>query len=285
MSRARSPGWPTLLWSALVWSGLGAATALADASPPPTPSVIASIDLFYPFDTRSAWSFTANQGPPIADPFGSSGDQLPGTVSLCLRKGASGPCDTQLQGSLPDTSDDTLFSERHYLDRAEIVRPHGKSGRPILLLVTASLHSGDGDQLVLTQALAYQIGPALRSRVRAFDRDEQQPGGALHERRASGRRHHLGRSGRDRTLRLLGLRQHSHLSPRLPAGAEIPQCHGLRRWQPVGGDRLGDGEHPTAPWPMAAWIAAAASRHTLPEAALEQDGALVRVKGLTNRPS
>ena len=159
MSRARSPGWPTLLWSALVWSGLGAATALADASPPPTPSVIASIDLSYPFDTRSAWSFTANQGPPIADPFGSSGDQLPGTVSLCLRKGASGPCDTQLQGSLPDTSDDILFSERHYLEKAEIVRPHGKSGRPILLLVTASLHSGDGDQLVLTHALAYQTGP------------------------------------------------------------------------------------------------------------------------------
>ncbi len=40
-----------------------------------------------------------------------------------------------------------------------VVRSHGASGQPLLLLVTASLHSGDGDQLVLTQVMAYRRGP------------------------------------------------------------------------------------------------------------------------------
>ena len=103
--------------------------------------------------------FHCHAGATIADPFGSNDDRLPGAIPLCLRKGASAPCDTQLQATLPDTSTHSPLSERHYLNKAEIVRPHGKSGRPVLLVVTASLRSGDGDQLVLTQALAYQAGP------------------------------------------------------------------------------------------------------------------------------
>ncbi len=136
----------------MAWSILHAATALAE---PPPQTVIKSIDLSQPFRTRSAWQFTATQAPPIADTFGSAGDEVPGAITLCLRKSATAPCDTRLQGKLFDTSDNTVFSERHYLDKAEIVRPHG---RPVLLVATSSLHSGDGDQLVLTQALAFQAG-------------------------------------------------------------------------------------------------------------------------------
>jgi len=45
--------------------------------------------------------------------------------------------------------------EPHYLNQARIVYPSGRTGRPLLLLQTASIHSGDGDQAVFTQLLAY----------------------------------------------------------------------------------------------------------------------------------
>ncbi len=138
---------------ALLWTVVIARSALAAGAPAST--VIASIDLSQTFGTRSAWRFTASQGPSIADPFGAGDDQVPGKVDLCLANAASGPCDPHLQGGLQAASDDPQFSEPHYLNEARVVRSHGTSGRPVLLVVTASLHSGDGDQLVLTQALAY----------------------------------------------------------------------------------------------------------------------------------
>ena len=128
------------------------------AVPPPAATVIASMDLSRPFATRSAWRFTATQAPEIEDPFGGSDDKVPGAITLCLGKADAGSCDPQLQGRLDNTSDDGLFSERHYLDTAEIVHPHGASGAPILLVATASLHSGDGDQSKLTEAFAYDGG-------------------------------------------------------------------------------------------------------------------------------
>ena len=79
---------------------------------------------------------------------------MPGAITLCLHKGAAGSCDPRLQAKLFDTSDVAAFSERHYLETVWIVRSHGASGRPLLLVVSASLHSGDGDQLVLTQMMA-----------------------------------------------------------------------------------------------------------------------------------
>ena len=144
---------------------LGALAVQSAAAPLPATTEIASIDLSRPFGTRSAWQFTATQAPPIPDPFGPDDGTVPGAVTLCLHKGAEGPCDPQLQAKLFDTSDVPAFSERHYLEAARIVRSHGASGQPLLLIVSASLHSGDGDQLVPTQVMAYQRGQDRFTRV------------------------------------------------------------------------------------------------------------------------
>ena len=48
------------------------------------------------------------------------------------------------------------FTEPHYLNAVTIVYPRGRAGRPLLLVQTASIFSGDSDQIVLTQVLAYE---------------------------------------------------------------------------------------------------------------------------------
>ncbi len=129
-------------------------TRLAAAEPAPSPGEIAALDLSRPFRTRSAWQVTATQAAPIPDPLGPED----GTVTICLHR-TDGPCDPQLQSKLFDTSDVPAFSEPHSLDKLAVVRSHGTTGQPLLLLVTASLPSGDGDRLVLTQVMAYRRGP------------------------------------------------------------------------------------------------------------------------------
>lgn len=90
---------------------------------------------------------------------------VPGEVSLCLAKRAGGPCAVELPAMAkppPPLAPDAWAA--HFLDRAEIVWPHGKSARPLLLLRTSSLPSGNGDQAVFTQLFAYR---------RAADRFQQ----------------------------------------------------------------------------------------------------------------
>ena len=257
---------------------LGALAVQSAAAPPPATTEIASIDLSRPFGTRSAWQFTATQAPPIPDPFGPDDGTVPGAITLCLHKGAEGPCDPQLQAKLFDTSDVPAFSERHYLEAARIVRSHGASGQPLLLIVSASLHSGDGDQLVLTQVMAYQRGQDRFTRVYehwtgtnnnqdvrfvetgplagdiiAAEPSETAPYGYW----------------------VIGLRRHA--GPPLPAGAALPQCHALCRRQRPAGDRLGNGQHPAPPRPLAARLAVAAAGYAMCEAASARDGAVVRV--------
>ena len=70
-----------------------------------------------------------------------------------------------MQGALRPSSKDDIFSEPHYLDQARIV--YGAFARPLLLVQTASLHSGDGDQLVFTQVFAYRR--SLDQFVRVYD--------------------------------------------------------------------------------------------------------------------
>ncbi len=135
---------------------VAAGPTVAGAAPPPGQVVIASIDLADVFGTRSAWQFVAFQDSSIDDPLDPSGDKAPGVVTLCLRKEASGPCDPQLQGALRAASGDDPYSEPHYLDEAHVVHSREVTGRSLLLVRTASLHGSDGDQLVLTQVLAYQ---------------------------------------------------------------------------------------------------------------------------------
>ena len=116
--------------------------------------VIADIDLSKPFASKTAWRFVATQGRQVADlPY--PGETAPGVVRLCL-KVSEGSCRTTLKGlgSHPWTVDD--FAEPHFLKAAAIVYPPGRSAAPLLLLQTASVHSGDGDQFVFTQLLAYR---------------------------------------------------------------------------------------------------------------------------------
>ena len=117
-------------------------------------AVISDIDLSKPFATREAWRFIATQGPPVAGDKTASGDQEPGEIKLYLRAARSAPCDPQLQ-NVPDSADD-LFAEPHYLKAVKIVYPRERTDPPLLFVQTSSLHSGDGDQLISTQVLAYE---------------------------------------------------------------------------------------------------------------------------------
>ncbi len=130
-----------------------AGLAVAGAAPVPEQVVLTSAVLAGTLGTRSAWLLMSRQGPAVED---MADNEAPGVITLCLRKEASGPCDPQVRDALGTTPADAPFSEPHYLDEARVVGGREASGQPLLLVRTASLHSGDGDQLVLTQALAYQ---------------------------------------------------------------------------------------------------------------------------------
>jgi len=56
------------------------------------------------------------------------------------------------------TPDYAIAWEPHYLLTAKVVYPRGPTAAPFLLLVTGSLNSGDGDQVIATQLLAYDPG-------------------------------------------------------------------------------------------------------------------------------
>ena len=79
---------------------------------------------------------------------------MPGRIELCLRR-ADAPCDQELRGSLGDNPQNVLFTEPHYLEKADLV-PSGSRTKPLLLVQTGSLFSGDGDQLIFAQILAYR---------------------------------------------------------------------------------------------------------------------------------
>lgn len=121
------------------------------------PSVISDIDLSKPFSTREAWQFTATQGPSVAGDTPSGLGEEPGQIQLCLRPSPSASCDPQLLNDLraPAYTKDS-YSQPHYLKTVNIVYPRGRAEQPVLFVQTASMYSGDGGQLVLTQVLAYE---------------------------------------------------------------------------------------------------------------------------------
>jgi hypothetical protein len=122
-----------------------------------TSSVISNIDLSKPFSTREAWRFIATQGPPFSGHDTPTGGEEPGEIQLCLRTAPTAPCDPELQNAPRAASHaNDSFTQPHYLKAAKIVYPHGPAGQPLLFVQTGSLHSGDGDQLVFTQMLAYK---------------------------------------------------------------------------------------------------------------------------------
>jgi hypothetical protein len=155
----RNRGWsaPTLAAFALTM-----AVSAASAAKTPPSSVISSVDLAEAFATRSDWRFTATQGPPVE---GLMGDPAPGQIQLCLSTSASGPCDSALQGALRTGLADDIFADAHYLSAVKILQPRGSSNPPILWVQAASLYSGDGDQVITTQVLAYHRAKDSFTRV------------------------------------------------------------------------------------------------------------------------
>jgi hypothetical protein len=120
----------------------------------PALTVVKTLDLSKPFAARSVWRFTATQDPDVADPTGFLDDKVPGPIHLCLRKAPTAPCDPSLKATVGEPGKADFFQEPHDLVRADVV--HSPSGQPLLLVQTGSVHSGNGDQLVRTQLLAYR---------------------------------------------------------------------------------------------------------------------------------
>jgi hypothetical protein len=139
-------------WFGPAFAALALATTVSAAATPPAASVISSVDFAKPFATRSEWRFTATQGPPVQ---GVMDDPAPGSIQLCLRANASGPCDPALQGALRTGQADDLFADAHYLKAVNILQPRGPKNPPILWVQASSLYSGDGDQVISTQVLGY----------------------------------------------------------------------------------------------------------------------------------
>jgi hypothetical protein len=145
------------IWIRLFCFGVILTAALTGAAKA-APMVIASIDLSKSFGTRSLWSFQATQGSEIDDP---GLDQIPGAITLCLSKSATGVCDPSLLTAFPnlagldDPSLEAFFGVPHYLYESEIVYPEGTGHAPLLLVQTASASGGDGNRGILTQVLAY----------------------------------------------------------------------------------------------------------------------------------
>ena len=137
----------------------------AAASPEfhPTPQG-AQLDLQKSFHTRSPWRLVATEGPQVKD-YG--GNDAPGVVTLCLKRGSTGPClpDPVAPQQRTPTPDDDVVREPHYLLAAKVVYPHGPRAAPFLLLVTGSLYSGDGDQAIATQLIRYDAGRDAFQRI------------------------------------------------------------------------------------------------------------------------
>lgn len=115
------------------------------------PKVVADIDLSGPFAARSPWHAVVTQGPEEPDSYALDGSsQIPGELKLCVRKAPAAACDPAIiTMPRPDW-------EAHYLDAAKLVYPRGRKAAPLLLLQTASMHAGNGNQSVFTRLLAYR---------------------------------------------------------------------------------------------------------------------------------
>ncbi len=143
--------------------GLAIALAVVVPSVAMAATAIKTLDLTKPFTTRSAWRFTATQEAPVNDPTGFQDDKVPGPIHLCLRKAGVASCDPSLRATVANPSDNDVFLAPHDLASAEIV--HGPSGQPLLFVQAGSAHSGNGDQLVRTQVLAYRADQDRFERV------------------------------------------------------------------------------------------------------------------------
>ncbi len=142
----------TALTAWLACAGAHAQSPAASPAYHPDPQAT-QLDLQQPFHARTPWRLVVTEGTPVKD-YGDN--DAPGALTLCLQRGPSGAClPDPVAPPLRDTSDGSPAWEPHYLLTAKVVYPRGPRAAPFLLLVTASLSSGDGDQLVATQLVAY----------------------------------------------------------------------------------------------------------------------------------
>jgi len=160
MTARRRPGLAACIAAFLIPLTLGLAKAEPDAPPSPTN---VNIDLSESFHTRSPWRFVATQDPPVWEPLYPAltgipkeftGSWITGVVHLCLKVGPDASCLPDLV-AMPQPPAPYSELEPHYLSRVDVVYPRGQAAPPLLLLRTASLPSGDGNQAVYTQLLAY----------------------------------------------------------------------------------------------------------------------------------
>jgi len=117
-------------------------------------SVISSLDLKGSFRTRSHWVFTATQGAEIEDPF-IDGGKLPGPVTFCVSRDDGHSCDPSVTSRFAGTEPGDDYGLPHFVRTARIETLPGKSSRPVLLLSTATIYSGDGNQGIRTEILLY----------------------------------------------------------------------------------------------------------------------------------
>lgn len=141
-----------VIWLAMFAALVACQGARAAGSDKPAPQGM-EVDLAKPFHTRSAWRFVVTEGPPTKD----YGDfDAPGELKLCLDKGPGEPCVSEpVTLPLSPRFTDGPSWAPHYLRVAKPVYPTGPDGAPLLMIVTGSLNSGNGDQVVSTQLLAY----------------------------------------------------------------------------------------------------------------------------------
>jgi hypothetical protein len=124
------------------------------AATPAGQTVISSIDLSGPFHTRSHWTFSATQGAEIKDPF-IDGSKLPGPVTFCVSRDGGRNCDSSVTSRFAGTKPDDDYGVPHFVRTARVEHLPGKPSRPVLLLSTATIYSGDGNQGIRTELLLY----------------------------------------------------------------------------------------------------------------------------------
>jgi hypothetical protein len=144
----------TAVLSAFAAAGAVVASgATVGQAAPASTKIVAAIDLAKAFGSRSAWHFTATQGPSQPDDVEGT---LPGTLSLCIAR-ANRDCLAGIAATpRPPASRANGDWEAHYLNTASIVHPRGRSAAPLLLVQTAGQHAYNGNQAVYTQLIAYR---------------------------------------------------------------------------------------------------------------------------------
>ena len=152
----------------IVVTAFGLAATCAQAQTPVAPdsslrSADTALDLSAPFHTRSPWQFVVTQGPAETD-YG--GNPAPGLLTLCLTKQKAGPCVSKPIETIRPFDKGSLDWGPRYLEVAKVVYPQGT---PLLEIVTASMHAGDGGQVVITQLLKYDRGKDAFEQVYVHD--------------------------------------------------------------------------------------------------------------------